>query len=238
MQGVLGDAVGKQVTKWFLWNDAEEQRLRDAYLSPGTTVKGIARDFGLTYGQIENRIRKLGLSKPMKPATYVRTITPEGRAGWAAKQNTFGFELIEQNSIPEPNSGCWLWTGACTGAGYGAIAIGGKLWGAHRVSYAAFHNTEIQTGYLIRHSCDNPPCVNPDHLLLGTVKDNSRDAIDRDRTPWGREIWTAKLSPEDIPSIRGRLAKGEIYTSIAADFGVSPSNIGYIKKSRSWRRVE
>jgi len=166
-----------------------------------------------------------------------RAKTPKAMAAWAAKQNTFGFELIERYSIPEPNSGCWLWIGACSSTGYGAIAIGRKLWGAHRLSFASFHKTEIPTGVLVRHTCDNRSCVNPDHLLLGTVKDNSHDAIKRGRNSHGTDIWTAKLSPKDIPTIRERLARGEVYTSIAADFGVSPSNIGFIKRSRSWRRV-
>jgi hypothetical protein len=229
------------MTRW--WTQEEKIERGRVFVDmhrAGVSVSHIARKFDQDAGRIVRAMRAVGYDPSIERHNREghRTITPEGRAAWAAKGNISSFELIEQNSIPEPNSGCWLWTGACTGAGYGAIGIGGKWWLAHRLSYTTFHKTEIPARYIVRHTCDNPPCVNPDHLLLGTVKDNSEDAIKRDRNSHGIGIWTAKLSPKDIPAIRDRLAKGEVYTAIAADFGVSPSNIGIIKRSKSWRRVQ
>lgn len=83
--------------------------------------------------------------------------------------------------IPEPNSGCWLWLGAVKSNGYGNVSLGGgKFTQAHRASYIAFVGA-IPVGMVICHQCDNKLCVNPDHLKLGTYKDNSREARERGR---------------------------------------------------------
>ena len=76
-------------------------------------------------------------------------------------------------SIPEPNSGCWLWLGRCDGKGYGRF----NNTMVHRLSYLAARGP-ISAGLLVLHKCDVPGCINPDHLFLGTALDNARD---RDR---------------------------------------------------------
>ena len=87
---------------------------------------------------------------------------------------------IEANSIPEPNSGCWLWLLSCDHSGYGNISILGRKFSAHRVSWAAFNNA-IPAGACVLHRCDVPCCVNPDHLWLGTHSDNMRDCVAKGR---------------------------------------------------------
>lgn len=85
---------------------------------------------------------------------------------------------------PEPNSGCWLWTGAVQRAGYGIIAvrIGGrwKTQLAHRVAWLVLRGENHAERHVL-HRCDNPPCVNPDHLYLGNDSDNSADRVRRGR---------------------------------------------------------
>lgn len=77
---------------------------------------------------------------------------------------------------------CWEWTGSCgnTNGGYGLLVVEGKTWGAHRLSYALF-NGELKEGMVIMHTCDNPCCVNPNHLKQGTTQENTRDAWEKGR---------------------------------------------------------
>lgn len=75
---------------------------------------------------------------------------------------------------------CWKWQGALVSTGYGQLRWFGRLTPAHRVAYE-LANGEIPEGLLIRHTCDNPPCCNPAHLLTGTPADNARDRTERGR---------------------------------------------------------
>lgn len=77
-------------------------------------------------------------------------------------------------------NGCWEWQGATNGHGYGQLGYNGKRTTAHRLSYE-LSNGEIPAGVLVRHTCDNPPCCNPAHLILGTHLDNAADRVARGR---------------------------------------------------------
>lgn len=96
----------------------------------------------------------------------------------------YGLSLKERfhaNYIPEPMSGCWLWVGGTNGKGYGQLWIDGEpSIMAHRLSWE-LHNGPIPKGMLVCHKCDTPPCVNPDHLFIGTDKDNIQDCIKKGR---------------------------------------------------------
>lgn len=89
-------------------------------------------------------------------------------------------ERFEVSYVPEPNSGCWLWFGSTNRRGYGSIQENGKRLGAHRLSWT-IHNGEIPEGYFVCHTCDNPCCVNPGHLFLGTHQDNMTDMCKKGR---------------------------------------------------------
>lgn len=93
--------------------------------------------------------------------------------------------------IPEPNSGCWLWIGSLKKGGYGQIGGFNKsgkrtMLSAHKASYLAF-NGDVPDGLIVRHTCDNRICVNPDHLVVGTQKDNFNDMVERGRAYWGHQ---------------------------------------------------
>lgn len=80
-------------------------------------------------------------------------------------------------------SGCWEWNGARHRHGHGVVRINSKNHQAHRVAWEQV-NGPVPAGKIVRHSCDNPPCVNPDHLLVGTQRDNIHDMIQRGRAGW------------------------------------------------------
>ena len=141
-----------------------------------------------------------------------------------------------------PPNKCWIWPGAKESAGYGHIRYYGEIYKAHRLSYEA-HKGKIPKGQLIRHTCDTPSCCNPNHLLLGTVKDNMRDAIERGSfvfpiTIYGEAHHEARFSKKDIPTVRKRFEQGDSMRSIARDYGVSHEAVRKIVRLETWVHVK
>jgi len=138
--------------------------------------------------------------------------------------------------------GCWLWT-ACTNVnGYGAVRARGKSRKAHREAYEAENGPGSAEGLVVRHRCDTPPCVNPDHLLIGTVANNVMDMDERGRrvTPKGEARGRAKLTDDDIRTIRAALVPGcpiNGTRALARRFGVSHSVISRIIHRKIWSHV-
>lgn len=90
---------------------------------------------------------------------------------------------IADRSVPEPNTGCWLWMLSVNDDGYGTTAIGRTGVLAHRAAFQFSAGTLIPDGMNVLHRCDTPSCVNPDHLFLGTHTDNMRDMVRKGRQP-------------------------------------------------------
>jgi len=128
---------------------------------------------------------------------------------------------------------CWRWTGSACDRGYGRIKR--NQWRspllAHRVSYEIAHGP-IPDGLSVCHHCDNPRCVNPAHLFLGTGSDNMRDAGTK-----GRLGKATKIDADGVSELRRRHAAGERAVVLAAEFGVSVSNVHYIVSKRSRKRA-
>lgn len=149
------------------------------------------------------------------------------------KRATTEGERFEQKFSPEPNSGCWLWTGNIEGCGYGVFCFNRRPVRAHRSSWE-LHRGPIPAGMHVLHRCDVRSCVNPDHLFLGTHQDNMRDMAAKKRAARGRAIWNSKLDPDRVREIRARLVGGQSIDSIARTYGVRRQSILYIKRGRSW----
>ncbi len=141
---------------------------------------------------------------------------------------------------------CWNWIGAGSKhGGHGQIRLPGQLIHAHRFSYE-LHKGPIPEGLVVRHECDNPPCVNPKHLLLGTQQDNSWDMMNRQRRRLavprtftgtglaGEANNAAKLNSETVVKIRelrGKMSQKQI----GKLFSISSSQVANIQLGRCWR---
>ena len=129
---------------------------------------------------------------------------------------------------------CWETRAPRTKRGYGQVQIARKTYLAHRVMFGAYVRA-IQPGELIRHRCDNPPCVNPEHLLAGTSLDNEQDKISRGRRPFGEDLPCSKGSAAQVAEIRQRVAGGETQRSVAARYGISQPNVSLIVRGLIWK---
>ncbi len=141
----------------------------------------------------------------------------------------------------DKSSECWEWTAARNPDGYGLIGLdfrGSDR--AHRVSWRLAYGP-IPIGLHVLHRCDNPPCVNPDHLWLGTQADNIADMTRKGRARKnprrGSAVRTSRLIETDIPVILALIAAGEGDTAIAKRYGVHRVTIHWIKIGKNWAHI-
>ncbi len=139
---------------------------------------------------------------------------------------------------------CWLWTGAKDGCGYGVFWVDGANMQAHRFSMQMHLGVRLKsptkrlTGTLVLHKCDNPACVNPCHLFLGTQADNMRDRNQKDRLSRGERRYNHKLTDEAVRKIR-RLYKTGYFTlrELGDRFGVDLSVVSLVVRRTAWKHV-
>lgn len=132
--------------------------------------------------------------------------------------------------------GCWIWTGAKTTGGYGHISRDGRRQRAHRVSWELHHGA-IPPGLQVCHACDNPQCVRPDHLWLGTNSENQIDSSSKRRKCMGERHRSAKLTAEIVRSIRAEVNSGVMQRDVAAKHGVDPTAVSQIMRGKTWKHV-
>lgn len=130
---------------------------------------------------------------------------------------------------------CWEWTGARHPQGYGLIKTMTGMSRAHRVSFE-LNNGVIPTGLMVRHICDNPGCVNPDHLVTGTARDNVQDRVIRGRSADRRGMRhpMAKLSNALVQLVRKSNLPGK---DLAKILEVSQASISLIRSNKHWSHI-
>jgi hypothetical protein len=132
---------------------------------------------------------------------------------------------------------CWEWQGCFDKDGYGFFRHQGKNRRAHRVAFK-LHNGTLPTDAYVLHACDNPKCVNPEHLLLGTNADNIADMIAKGRSLRGSTNHNSKLTEEQVAGIRTLTERFYIsQRSIAKSLNVSQVLVSCICRGKTWKHV-
>lgn len=145
--------------------------------------------------------------------------------------------------------GCWEWKGSRNGRGYGQVSSGRRSASGHMQPMLAprasweIHRGPIPPGMAICHTCDNPPCVNPEHLFLGTRRDNNADMARKRRSLNGERSPQSKLTDSQVDAIRERYAAGGVsQEALAAEYGISRSYVSMLarrvsRKHRTYPKV-
>lgn len=160
-----------------------------------------------------------------------------------------GVDPIERFWMYVDRSGdCWIWHGTLASNGYGRFSMNGHADGAHRYSWQFAHGP-IPAGLVVCHRCDNPPCVNPEHLFLGTPADNMADRDAKGRgfkvgqlpsvlRPHGELHYRAKLTADQVREIRSLRIEGHSLSRLASRFGVGKNTIARAAKQQSWKLLD
>lgn len=143
-------------------------------------------------------------------------------------------QYLEHHAIPVTECGCLIWMGPVSKrTGYGHMVIKAQAKMPHRVAWEVA-NGPIPAGMMVLHRCDVRTCINPEHLFLGTHKDNMRDMAAKRRAAAGDQNGSTKLTPQQVCEIRGSLLS---QAQLAKDYGVSGGTISNIKTMKNWRNI-
>ena len=141
----------------------------------------------------------------------------------------------------ERRGDCMIWTGSKFSDGYGRIHVDKKTWRVHRLAITLANRDEIPEGMVVCHTCDTPLCCNPDHLFLGTPKENHHDAMKKGRHTRGSKVNTSKLSETKAREILRRwnaaTKKYGLHSSLGREFGVSSTNVRLLVLGKIWKHL-
>ena len=144
-------------------------------------------------------------------------------------------ERFEEKFVKGCPDRCWEWMASKNGKGYGQISVGNRTETASRVAYRIYVG-EIPSGVCVLHRCDNPICVNPNHLFLGSQKDNIRDCSNKGRLfiTSGERNAHSKLTKMDVIEIRLSSMPSSV---IKDEYGVTKDTINKVRRRATWKNV-
>lgn len=182
---------------------------------------------------VREYIRKIGRVKQYPCETCKSLCYKKYARAFCSEKCRFMFYVICTGS-------CWIWKGASNKRGYGFLCYKDKKHeGAHRVSYKLFKG-DIPEGMCVCHNCpggDNPSCVNPDHLWLGTTQENAKDMVEKNRSLRGEKHIKSKVTEADVIAIRKMNLLGIAQIKIAQVFGLTSGHLNNIIKKRAWKHI-
>ncbi|CAI1891350.1 HNH endonuclease signature motif containing protein [Serratia entomophila] len=186
----------------------------------GKTTSTHRMSFVIAYGEIKKgiEIRHTCKNKSCINPLHLEEFDPNN-----------AIDIINKNSVKKGNE-CIEWIGSVGSSGYGRVYFKGKNRSAHRLSYST-HKGSIPDGLVVMHLCDNKPCVNPNHLSLGTTRDNLHDRDTKNRQAKGERAGMAKLKENDVIEIR---SSGMKQRELAKLYSVHQSTISAIKLRKIW----
>lgn len=150
---------------------------------------------------------------------------------------------MKNNPITVLTTPCIEWTGYRTQDGYGQKHHEGKVVYAHRLAYCRHHGVALDSiaNQIVRHDCDNPACINPVHMQIGTRTDNSRDRVERGRhlinIQKGEECHSAKMTSAQVDSMRSEYVRGSKdhgLVALSAKYGISNGQVSRILNNKFW----
>lgn len=159
---------------------------------------------------------------------HYRQLTKHGEVGPLRRD-----PLVRFWSFVAKGEKCWEWTGHKCRFGYGLFYGHTR---AHRASWE-LHNGKIPPGMFVCHRCDNPSCVNPEHLFLGTRADNNRDRARKGRSATGERHGLSKLLSGEVAEIRAKRAKGMSMRKIAGQYGICAASVFKVVHGATWAHV-
>src|SRR6266436_394803 len=178
------------------------------------------------YRKLNNRV----VEAPRTVSHYVNTRGQSITKTWL---QSFIKEVLGPLKTP-----CWEWQRSKNKDGYGVIDKKDfKTDKAHRISYEVFIGP-IPEGLKVLHKCDNPPCINPEHLFLGTTADNSADSVIKKRNAFGERSGNSKLTEKDVVQIKLLLNENKLtLDEIGSQFGTDKTHIWKIKEGHIWKHI-